>query len=120
MSELTTPATRGTNATRRSRTAHETLRLRNFKSNLREPLVSFVARRFFFLLPHLLTLLLSSLLLPASVSAQVRVVHVYVALADNRHQGIVPVPAKLGNGEDPARNLYWGAAYGLKTFFSSS
>ena len=47
-----------------------------------------------------------------------RRVHVFVALADNAHQGIVPVPAKLGNGDDPANNLYWGAAYGVKTFFA--
>jgi hypothetical protein len=44
-------------------------------------------------------------------------VHVFVALADNAHQGIVPVPAVLGNGDDPARNLYWGAAFGVRTYF---
>ena len=35
--------------------------------------------------------------------------HVFVALADNAHQGIVPVPAPppLANGEDAAKNLYW-------------
>jgi hypothetical protein len=44
-------------------------------------------------------------------------VHVFVALADNAHQGIVPVPAALGNGDDPARNLYWGAAFGVRTYF---
>jgi hypothetical protein len=49
-----------------------------------------------------------------------RVVHVFVALADNVHQGIVPVPAKLGNGADPEHNLYWGAAGGVKTFFARS
>jgi hypothetical protein len=49
-----------------------------------------------------------------------RVIHVLVALCDNENQGIVPVPAHLGNGEDPAKNLYWGAAYGVKTFFSKS
>jgi hypothetical protein len=49
-----------------------------------------------------------------------RTVHAFVALADNVHQGIVPVPAKLGNGDDPAHNLYWGAAAGVKTFFSRS
>jgi hypothetical protein len=49
-----------------------------------------------------------------------RTIHVFVALADNQHQGIVPVAAALGNGEDPARNLYWGSAYGVKTFFSRS
>jgi hypothetical protein len=47
-------------------------------------------------------------------------VHVFVALADNQQQGIVPVPAKLGNGEDAERNLYWGSAYGVKTFFTRS
>jgi hypothetical protein len=49
-----------------------------------------------------------------------RTVHVFVALADNQHQGIVPVAAILGNGEDAERNLYWGSAYGVKTFFSRS
>jgi len=52
--------------------------------------------------------------------SQLRTVHVFVALADNQHQGIVPVAAVLGNGEDAARNLYWGSAYGVKTFFSRS
>jgi hypothetical protein len=47
-------------------------------------------------------------------------VRVFVALADNAHQGIVPVPAALGNGDDPGRNLYWGAAYGVRTYFRRS
>ena len=46
------------------------------------------------------------------------VVHVVVALCDNRHQGIAPVSAKLGNGRDPGNNLYWGAMYGVRTFLS--
>ena len=46
--------------------------------------------------------------------------HVFVALADNQHQGIIPVAAILGNGEDPEHNLYWGSAYGVKTFFTRS
>jgi len=46
-----------------------------------------------------------------------RKVHVFVALADNR-QGIAPVPARIGNGQDPGNNLYWGARYGIKTAFS--
>lgn len=49
--------------------------------------------------------------------AQIKTIHVYVALCDNEHQGIFPVPSTLGNGKDPARNLYWGAAYGVKSFF---
>ena len=46
------------------------------------------------------------------------VIHVFVALADNVNQGIVPVSASLGNGDNAATNLYWGAAFGIKTFFA--
>jgi hypothetical protein len=46
------------------------------------------------------------------------VVHVIVALCDNVHQGIVPVPKHLGNGQDPSSNLYWGAAFGVRSYFS--
>ena len=45
------------------------------------------------------------------------VAHVVVALCDNVNQGIVPVSTTLGNGQNPRTNLYWGAAYGVKTFF---
>ena len=48
----------------------------------------------------------------------VPVIHVFVALADNVNQGIVPVPASLGNGDNATTNLYWGAAFGIRTFFS--
>lgn len=47
-------------------------------------------------------------------------IHIMVALCDNQYQGIVPVPAKIGNGQDPANNLYWGCAYGIKGFFNKS
>lgn len=43
------------------------------------------------------------------------VIHVIVALCDNHHQGIVPVSAKLGNGQDARNNLYWGAMYGVRS-----
>ncbi len=46
-----------------------------------------------------------------------RIIHALVALCDNVNQGIVPVPAHLGKGDDPAKNLYWGAAFGVKTYF---
>lgn len=46
------------------------------------------------------------------------VVHVIVALCDNLHQGIVPVPRAIGNGQDPHSNLYWGAGYGVRSYFS--
>ena len=48
------------------------------------------------------------------------VIHVFVALADNVNQGIVPVSATLGNGDNSATNLYWGAAFGIRTFFSKN
>ena len=51
---------------------------------------------------------------------KVPVIHVFVALADNINQGIVPVSATLGDGDNPKTNLYWGAAFGVKTFFSKN
>ena len=47
-------------------------------------------------------------------------IHVYVALCDNASQGIAPVPAKIGNGDDPANNLYWGCSDGSRLVFSNS
>lgn len=49
-----------------------------------------------------------------------KTIHVFVALCDNVNQGIVPVPAKLGNGQDIKGNLYWSALYGVKTHFKNS
>ncbi|MEL6812142.1 MAG: hypothetical protein AAFP76_12500 [Bacteroidota bacterium] len=49
-----------------------------------------------------------------------KTIHVYVALCDNENQGIVPVSASLGNGQNPKTNLYWGALYGVKTHFKKS
>lgn len=62
-------------------------------------------------------ILFLSVLCASSVVAQLRTVHVMVALCDNLHQGIVPVPEKLGNGKDLQSNLYWGAAYGVRSYF---
>lgn len=53
----------------------------------------------------------------SKIYSQTKTIHVFVALCDNQFQGIVPVPKKLGNGKDPRNNLYWGAAYGLKSYF---
>ena len=47
------------------------------------------------------------------------VVHVFVPLCDNKHQGIVPVSKSLGNGFDLKNNLYWGAKYGIKNHFKT-
>lgn len=63
---------------------------------------------------------LSRFAVPSVAQSSPRVIHVFVALADNQHQGIIPVPPALGNGRDPQRNLYWGAAFGVKTYFKAS
>jgi hypothetical protein len=63
---------------------------------------------------------LSWFAVPSGAESSSRVIHVFVALADNQHQGIIPVPPALGNGKDPQGNLYWGAAYGVKTYFKAS
>jgi hypothetical protein len=57
------------------------------------------------------------LFLSLSSGVNAKVVHVFVALCDNINQGIVPVPAKIGNGQDPNNNLYWGCGFGVRTFF---
>jgi hypothetical protein len=73
-------------------------------------------------LRYLVTALLLALIPRSTLLAQEapRTIHVFVALADNVNQEIVPVPARLGNGEDPEYNLYWGSAFGVKTFFARS
>src|SRR4028119_1386174 len=47
-------------------------------------------------------------------------IHLFVALCDNKYQGIVPVPVKIGNGQDPNNNLYWGCGFGIRTYFKNS
>jgi hypothetical protein len=66
------------------------------------------------------SMLIFLLSFPLLAQTQPRTVHVFVALADNINQGIVPVAKILGNGEDAPHNLYWGSTYGVKTFFSRS
>ena len=58
---------------------------------------------------------------PASgAESGIQTIHLFVALCDNRYQGITPVPAALGNGQNHNNNLYWGARYGVRTFFNNS
>lgn len=47
-------------------------------------------------------------------------IHVFVALCDNKYQGIVPVPPGIGDGQDPNTNLYWGCDLGLRSYFKKS
>lgn len=49
-----------------------------------------------------------------------KVIHIFVALCDNKYQGIVPVPTKIGNGQDADNNLYWGCGFGIRTYFKKS
>jgi len=53
-------------------------------------------------------------------NGKAKTIHILVALCDNKYQGIVPVPKNIGNGQNPKSNLYWGAGYGIKTFFKRS
>ena len=66
-----------------------------------------------------LVLIIFFISLFSTIRAQTETIHVFVALCDNINQGIVPVPSSLGNGQDPRSNLYWGAAYGIKSFFKN-
>jgi hypothetical protein len=64
---------------------------------------------------------LFSTVLPPCIAAEPSShISVIVSLVDNVSQGIVPVPEKIGNGNDPRNNLYWGAAYGVKTFLTKA
>ncbi len=56
----------------------------------------------------------------AHANPSFKVIHVFVALCDNKYQGIVPVPPKIGNGQDPETNLYWGCDNGVRTYFKKS
>ncbi|HEY8157778.1 MAG TPA: hypothetical protein VIF10_03645 [Methylobacter sp.] len=68
----------------------------------------------------LFTILLFTALSPCNAAMPNTHISVIVSLVDNLSQGIEPVPAKIGNGDDPRKNLYWGAAYGVKTFLSKA
>ena len=59
-------------------------------------------------------------LAPIPFDTTAKTIHVFVALCDNKFQGIVPVPAKIGNGQDQDNNLYWGCGFGVRTFFEKS
>lgn len=76
-------------------------------------------KRLLYLTLSILSLLFSVIFYPCISFSQTRTIHVFVALCDNVNQGIVPVPAGIGNGQKPATNLYWGAGYGIKTYFKS-
>lgn len=45
------------------------------------------------------------------------VVHAYIPLCDNIHQGIVPTTPTLGDGMNLKTNLYWATSGGTKAYF---
>ena len=59
-------------------------------------------------------------LLMVPLSAAEKRIAVFVGLCDNATQGIVKVGAKIGDGDKPADNLYWGCTDGLKSHFKAS
>lgn len=78
--------------------------------------------RLFLRLANCMALLLfASGTVPAqNLAASPKVIHAFVALCDNTSQGIAPVPARIGNGDDPDHNLYWGCDDGLRSVFGKS
>ncbi len=78
------------------------------RKNAYSPVIAFIIT---------IIVLLLSIYVHPSWASETKTIHVFVALADNENQGIVPVSGKLGNGMDPGNNLYWGALYGVKTHF---
>ena len=65
----------------------------------------------------LLLALFSLTLIPLSAE---RSIELFVALCDNKTQGIAPVGAKIGNGDDHHGNLYWGCSDGARSYFKNS
>lgn len=63
---------------------------------------------------------LLAVLMFAVATARGADIRVFVALADNKTQGIIPVPAKIGDGDDAAHNLYWGCDEALPPLFRAS
>lgn len=61
-----------------------------------------------------------ALLLVAPLWAAPKKVALFVALCDNATQGIIPVPAKIGDGNKPDDNLYWGCSDGFSGCFRAS
>ncbi len=68
---------------------------------------------------QLIFVFLSLLIICPVFSQEIQTIHVMVALCDNKYQGIVKVPKAIGNGQDPNNNLYWGCAYGVRTYFKN-
>lgn len=60
------------------------------------------------------------LFLASPIHAETKSIRVFVALCDNKSQGIIPVGERIGNGDDPDGNLYWGCDDGFRSYFRRS
>lgn len=65
-------------------------------------------------------LFLFCLLMLSPLAAAEKRIAVFVGLCDNASQGIVKVGAKIGDGNKPDDNLYWGCTDGLRSHFKAS
>jgi len=50
----------------------------------------------------------------------VKSVRVFIALCDNKTQGVAPVPPAIGDGDRADTNLYWGCTEGFGSWFGKS
>ena len=51
------------------------------------------------------------------VNQEPLIVHAYIPLCDNEHQGIIPTSPSLGDGLNLKTNLYWATSGGTKAWF---
>lgn len=78
---------------------------------------SSLQKLFYFSLAVLTTAFIFAFAPKPPVAAKQLTVHVLVPLCDNENQGIVPVNKQLGDGLNLNTNLYWGAGYGVRSYF---
>ena len=68
----------------------------------------------------LIFLVFTASIVATTDKSEAKTIHVFVALCDNKYQGIVPVPKAIGDGKNHNTNLYWGCSYGIRTFLKKS
>lgn len=56
----------------------------------------------------------------AQADEDAQTIRVFIALCDNNTQGIMPVGAKIGDGDQPDENLYWDCSDGFGLYFKKS
>lgn len=55
-----------------------------------------------------------------SVHNEPLIVHLFVPLYDNEHQGIIPTSKSLGDGLNLKTHLYWPTSAGTKAYFKKN